>query len=247
MLYIEITSKFRLIPELYILNTEAKETKEWEIFVKSDKYCDLLLKYTKFTEKIDGSSKSKIIYDIINRIKMDNKLEDIPYDFIGFSEILNTFFKDEYTWRDDVEIELKERALKRFKKDYTSLHICENNGSIVSLKYYMKNVYTRIKWNWLAIGDPSEVSNKSNYIIGPKKDKLTIGNLRSVSNQIKLRTSKLNLIYCGVMSEPTESIIYILYSLILSQDKGSTICIIPKKMSSSLLLCFFSSHQFLVH
>lgn len=238
---LNITPKYRVLPDDSVWNVKAIETDEWEEFVKSDIFGEISLLYAKFAEKIDKD----IIREIVDTIKFDQNIsENIPMDFPGMMEIISDIFDDEFIWRDDVEVDLKERALRRFKKDYTSFHICANNGSILGLSYMMKNLYSRIKWKWFTIGDPDEISSankekKERYIIGPKQGQLSVGNLRSVSNQIKLRAKKLHLIYCGIVSEPTEAIIFMLYAIIIAKEKCSIICRLSERFSSSLLAAIY--------
>ena len=54
----------------------------------------------------------------------------------------------------------------------------------------MKSKFPNINFNWFMVSDLSG----DNFIIGPKKGELSVGNLRSVANQIALRAKKLNLI-----------------------------------------------------
>jgi len=230
---INITPDFRILPDETIFNQFSKETDKWESFVKGDDFSSITLAYSQFAKSAD----KEILRKIIDYIKKDQNIITLPADFLGIIEIILDIFNEEFKWRDDVEVNLKERSQKRFKKDYTSLHISADNGSIIGMEYLMKNIYSRIKHKWITIGDPDNIPliKKERYIIGPKKGELSIGNLRSVSNQIKIKAKKLHFIYCGIIGNSTEVVIYILYSIILARKKTSVICKLPDRMSSSIL------------
>jgi|SRR3990172_3739340 len=149
----------------------------------------------------------------------------------GIIDSIWDLFNNEFTWRNFIEPDLKLRAVNRSKKNYISFHIQMNNKDILILQHLMKSKFPNINFNWFMVSDLSG----DNFIIGPKKGELSVGNLRSVANQIALRAKKLNLIYCSIVTVPTEAIIYILFSLLIATPDSSVICILPERFSSSLL------------